>query len=121
MSTNTNNRKSLFDRVKEFDSRLPFMDGREKGKTEELLSVVTTIRDYGFLPNERGEQYACFIVDEVPGKFDFGGSVLTDRLGKLDEEGYHDDVVELGLPMIMTEQRSRNGRTFTNVKFNPED
>lgn len=121
MSNETMNKKSLFDRVKEFDSRLPFMDGREKGKTEDLIGTVNTIRDFGFLPNDRGEQYAAFIVDERPDKFYFGGTVLTDRLTQLEAEGYHDDVVELGLPMVMTEQKSRNGRSFVNVKFNPED
>lgn len=119
MSNNT--MKSLRDRAKEFDIQLPFMEGRDKGETKELLSTVCTIRDYGFLPNETGEPYACFIVDEIPDKFFFGGSVLTARLTDLDAEGYHEAIVEEGLPVLMTEKKSKkNNRGYTNVEFYPE-
>ena len=120
MSTNTN-RKSLRERAKEFDVRLPFMEGRDKGETKELLGTVNTIIEYGFLPNDNGEAYACFIVKERPGKFYFGGSVITDRLTQMEAEGYHEEIVELGLPVLMTEKKSKNNRTFTNVVFFPED
>ena len=112
--------KSLRERAKEFSVRLPFMEGRDKGETKELLGTVNTITDYGFLPNENGEVYACFIVKERPGKFYFGGTVLTDRLTQLEQEGYHDAICEEGLPMLMTEKKSRNNRNFTNVEFYPE-
>lgn len=113
-------RKSLRERAKEFDVRLPFMEGREKGETKELLGTVNTIVDYGFLPNETGEVYACFIVKERANKFYFGGTVITDRLQQMEAEGYHDDIVAEGLPVLMTEKKSRNNRTFTNVEFFPE-
>lgn len=112
--------KSLRERAKEFSVRLPFMEGRDKGETKELLGTVNTITDYGFLPNENGEVYACFIVKERPSKFYFGGTVLTDRLTQLEQEGYHDAICEEGLPMLMTEKKSRNNRNFTNVEFYPE-
>ena len=119
MSNNT--MKSLRDRAKEFSVQLPFMDGRDKGETKELLGQVTTIVDYGFLPNEDGEAYVCFIVKERAGKFYFGGTVLTDRLTKLEEEGYHDTIVAEGLPMLMTEQKAKkSNRTYTSVEFYPE-
>lgn len=113
-------KKSLRERAKEFDVRLPFMEGREKGETKELLGTVNTICDYGFLPNEQGEVYACFIVLERSNKFYFGGTVITDRLTQLETEGYHDAIVEEGLPVLMEEKRSRNNRNFTNVVFFPE-
>ena len=114
-------RKSLRDRAKEFSVQLPFMDGREKGETKELLGQVSTITEYGFLPNENGEPYVCFIVEERKGKFYFGGAVLTDRLTQLDDEGYHEDVVEHGLPVLMTEQKAKkSNRTYTAVEFYPE-
>ena len=122
MSTNENkNLKSLRERAKEFDVRLPFMEGREKGETRDLLGTVNTICEYGFLPNDAGEAYACFIVKERPGKFFFGGTVMTDRLAQLDADGYHEVIVEEGLPVLMTEKKSKNNRTFTNVVFFPED
>lgn len=121
MSNNETMRKSLKDRAKEFDTLLPFMEGRDKGDTKELLGTVNTIRDFGFLPNDKGEFYAAFIVDERPKKFYFGGTVMTDRLTQLDQDGYHEDVVAEGLPVLMTEKKSKNNRTFTNVVFYPED
>ena len=113
-------RKSLKERAKEFDVRLPFMDGREKGDTKELLGTVNTVTEYGFLPNEAGEMYACFIVAERSDKFYFGGTVITDRLHQLEQDGYHEEIVADGLPMLMTEKKSRNGRNFVNVVFYPE-
>lgn len=121
MSTNENVRKSLRDRAKEFSVQLPFMEGREKGDTKELLGTVNTIIEYGFLPNEKGEVYACFIVKERSDKFYFGGMVITDQLLKLEEEGYHEEIVEAGLPVLMTEKKSKNKMTYTNVEFYPED
>lgn len=121
MSDNKNMMKSLKERAKEFSVRLPFMDGRDKGETGELLGQVSTITDYGFLPNEQGEMYVAFIVKERSSKFYFGGTVLTDRMAQLDAEGYHDAIVEEGLPMLMTEQKSRKGgRTYVAVEFYPE-
>jgi len=122
MSTNENKSlKSLRERAKEFDVRLPFMEGRDKGDTKDLIGQDSTIVDYGFLPNEAGEVYACFIVKERPSKFYFGGTVMTDRLTQLEAEGYHETIVSEGLPVRMTEKKSRNNRTFTNVIFFPED
>lgn len=122
MSTNEiKSLKSLRERAKEFDVRLPFMEGREKGETKDLLGTVNTITEYGFLPNDQGEVYACFIVKERANKFYFGGTVMTDRLTQLETEGYHEAVVAEGLPVLMTEKKSKNNRTFTNVVFFPED
>lgn len=120
MSNEIKSMKSLRDRAKEFSVQLPFMDGRDKGDTKELLSQVTTITEYGFLPNDKGGQYAVFIVAERPSKFYFGGMVLTDQLLQLEAEGYHEAINAEGLPMLMTEKKSKNKMTYTNVEFFPE-
>lgn len=113
--------KSLRERAREFSVQLPFMDGREKGDVKNLLGQVTTITDYGFIPNEAGEAYVCFIVKERSKEFYFGGTVLTDRLTKLDEEGFGDAIREEGLPVLMTEAKGKkSNRTYTNVEFYPE-
>lgn len=119
MSTNEM-KKSLRERAKEFDVRLPFMEGRDKGDTKELLGQVSTIVDYGFLPNEAGEMYAVFIVKERSDKFYFGGTVITDRLFKLDQDGYRAEIIAEGLPVLMAEKKSKNNRSFVNVEFYPE-
>lgn len=117
----TMNMKSLRERAKEFDQQLPLMEGREKGNTDELLGQVSTIDDYGFLPNENGEQYVAFTVKERLGKFYFGGSVLTSRMIELDGEGYGESIRQEGLPVLMTTATSKaNKRRYTTVKFFPE-
>ena len=119
-------KKSLKDRAKEFSVQLPFMDGREKGDAKELVGQVTTIVDFGFLKGDATEEgnvnrdYACFIVKEHSDKFYFGGTVLTDQLQQLEAEGYHDEIVAEGLPMLMSEKKSKNKRTYINVEFYPE-
>lgn len=113
---------SLKERAKQFDVQLPFMDGRDKGETSELIGQVSTISDYGFIPNDAGEPYVVFIVKERSDKFYFGGTVLTARMLELENEGYHDAIVDEGLPILLTETKSRrNNRSYTNVKFYPED
>lgn len=113
--------KSLRERAKEFDTRLPFMDGREKGNTDELLGQVSTIVDYGFLPNDDGELYVAFITRERSKKFYFGGKVLTDRMTQLDQEGFGDEIRKEGLPMLMSQAKSKANRNYTAVTFFPED
>lgn len=112
--------KSLRERAKEFSVQLPFMDGREKGDGKELLGTVNTIRDYGFLKGEDNREYVVFIVEQRHDKFYFGGTVLTDQMQQLEAEGYHDAIIEEGLPMLMTEKKSKNKRSYVNVEFYPE-
>ena len=124
MSENTNNAKKSFkdlhDRAREFSVQLPFMDGREKGENKELIGQVSTINQFGFIPNEAGEPYAVFTVKEREKRFYFGGMVLTDRLIQLEKEGYREVIETEGLPMLMTEKKGKSNRFYTNVEFFPE-
>ena len=114
------NMKSLRDRAKEFSIQLPFMEGRDKGDAKELVGTVNTIVDYGFLKGEDDREYVVFIVKERSGHFYFGGTVLTDQMQQLEAEGYHAAIVEEGLPMLLTEKKSKNKRSYINVEFYPE-
>lgn len=120
MSNEINTMKSLRDRAKEFHSRLPFMEGRDKGDTKELIGQEHTIIDYGFLNNDNGEAYVVFITKERSKTFYFGGTVLTDQLAQLEAEGYHEAIIAEGLPFLLTEQKSKNNRSYVNVEFYPE-
>ena len=120
MSNENKSMKSLRERAREFSVSLPFMDGREKGNTEDLIGTVNTITEYGFLPNDKGGNFAVFIVQERPRHFFFGGMVITDQLAQLEAEGYHEAINLEGLPMLMTEKKSKNGKKYTNVEFFPE-
>ena len=118
---NMNMMKSLRDRAKEFDARLPLMEGREKGETEKIMGQVSTLNDYGFLPNEAGEMYVVFTILERPNQFFFGGSVLTARMVELDQDGYGEAIRTEGLPILLTQTKSRkSGRSYVNVQFYPE-
>jgi len=116
----TATRKSLKDRAKEFSVQLPFMDGRDKGDAKELIGQVSTITDYGFLKGDDDKEYVVFIVAERAKKFYFGGTVLTDQMAQLEAEGYHEEIVAEGLPVLMTEKQSKNKRTYTSIEFYPE-
>lgn len=118
--SNENMKKSLRDRAKEFSVQLPFMDGREKGDMKDLIGQISTITEFGFLRGDDNRDYAVFIVKERSKTFYFGGTVLTDQLQQLEAEGYHDDIVNEGLPMLMTEKKSKNNRSYVNVEFYPE-
>ena len=121
MSNEMKNLKSLKERAKAFDVQLPFMAGRDKGETNELIGQVSTITDYGFIPNDAGEAYVVFITKERANKFYFGGSVLTARMLELENEGYHDAIVAEGLPVLFTNEKSKkSNRSYVNVKFYPE-
>ena len=113
-------RKSLRERAREFTVQLPFMDGRDKGDTKDLLGQISTITDYGFLKGDDNKDYCVFIVAERSKTFYFGGQVLTDQLGQLEAEGYHEEIINSGLPMLMTEKKSKNNRGYTAVEFYPE-
>ena len=112
--------KDLHDRAREFSAQLPFMGGREKGETKELIGQVSTINQFGFIPNEAGEPYAVFTVKEREKKFYFGGMVLTDRLIQLEKEGYRQVIEDEGLPVLMTEKKGKSNRFYTNIEFFPE-
>ena len=115
-----NLKKALKERAKEFSVSLPFMEGREKGEMKELHGQVSTIVDYGFLTGDKGNDYVVFIVKERAKTFYFGGQVLTDQLQQLEAEGYHEDIIAEGLPVLFGEKKSKNKQTYTTVEFYPE-
>lgn len=112
--------EDLRNRAREFSAQLPFMECREKGEIKELIGQISTINQFGFIPNEAGEPYAVFTVKEREKRFYFGGMVLTDRLIQLEKEGFREVIEEEGLPVLMTEKKGKSNRTYTNVVFFPE-
>jgi len=114
-------KKSLKQKAQELSApQLPIMEGRDKGDTDDLIGVVVTLRDFGFMSGDNGD-YVVFIVDEEPKEFFFGGKVLTDDMQKMESDGYHQMIVDEGLPMVLTKKKSKNKQTYTNVLFYPEE
>jgi hypothetical protein len=71
---------SLKERAKQLQNSLPFMENREKGEMKRIVNMPATIREYGFLQDDKNKTYVCFIIDEDPQNFYFGGQVLTDNM-----------------------------------------
>jgi hypothetical protein len=116
--------KSLQERAKELQNSLPFMEGREKGDMKRLHDDTFVIREYGFLTDSKDgkeKEYVCFIVDEDPKNFYFGGQVLTDNMKELEADGYHEEIVKNGLPVAFNVKLSANKREYTTVTFYPTD
>lgn len=116
---------SLKDKAKSLQNTLPFMEGREKGEMDRIVDTTVTIRDYGFLMGEdekthEEKEYVCFIVDEDPQTFYFGGQVLTEAIKELDGDGYREAITKEGLPALFGKKTSKSKRAYTTVKFYPE-
>jgi hypothetical protein len=114
---------SLKERAKQFSTLLPHMEGKEKGEMERLHGSVVTINEYGFLTDNtdgKEKDYVCFTVAEDPQHFYFGGQVLTDNMKELEADGYHEEIVKEGLPVLFEKKKSKNKREYTTVTFYPE-
>lgn len=109
---------SLKDEAKKMNlgNGVPFMEGRTKGSTDELLGKEITIRDFAFLNGQDGE-YVVFIIDEDKDSFYFGGSVLTNNM-KAFSESAQAEIRKDGLKTVMNKAQSKKSkRNYISVKF----
>ena len=103
------------------------MEGREKGETEELIEMGTvTIKgcEQIELINDKGqpEEQWIFIVEEMPEKFFFAGTVaknmfkrmLQDCQGDLDE--LYDGVSQQTIPVEFSEGKTRDNKKVTKIR-----
>lgn len=111
-------KKSLKERTKELQNTLPLMEGREKGELSGIKGHRVTITDFGFM-SDGTEDYVCFIIKES-NCFYFGGKVLTDDLMELEQDGYGEEIRKEGLPILLEDRKSKNGRIYTSVTYYPE-
>ena len=101
--------------------KVDFMKGRESGKMGEILGKKYTIIDYDFLKDDKNEEYAVFILDEIKDKFFFCGTVLTKNLKTFTDEEKA-EVQKDGLPVLFREQKSKTTkRNYTAVIFYPAE
>lgn len=112
--------KSLQARAKEMQNSLPFMEGKEKGEMKRIVDMNATIREYGFLKDDQEKEYVCFIIDEDPNNFYFGGQVLTENMRTFEDEGYHEEIVKDGLPVLFGLRMSKKNKEYVTVSFYPE-
>lgn len=110
--------KSLQERVKELTKKLIIMEGKTKGDNSEIEDKIVTINDFDII---RGESdYAVYTVKEIEDTFFFGGMVLTEHLKQLEAEGYKEDIQKEGLRVRIKECKSKKGRTYYSVEFEPQ-
>lgn len=110
--------KSLQERVKELTKKLSIMEGKTKGDNSEIEDKIVTINDFDII---RGESdYAVYTVKEVEDTFFFGGMVLTEHLKQLEAEGYKEAIQKEGLRVMIKESKSKKGRTYYSVEFEPQ-
>lgn len=111
---------NLIAKVKEVTSTgLPFMEGRENSTiaTGQLYNIV----DYGYLQGDENE-FVVFITREEPKKFFYGGSVVTEKMKKIDAqltlEERH-ELLEDGLEVVFQSKMSKNKKKYTCCDFFP--
>jgi hypothetical protein len=121
--TNTN-MKTLRERAKEISNSLPLMEGREKGEIDRIVNDNITIKEYGFMSDTDNEgkekEYVAFVVAEDPDHFYFGGQVLTEHMRQFENDGFHEAIVEEGLPVLLGKKKRKKKREYTTVEFYPE-
>jgi len=113
---------NLRDRAKQLENSLPFMEGREKGEMKRIIGMNVTIREFGFLEDAKKKtDYVCFIVDEDPQNFYFGGQVLTEDMKELEKDGYTEAIKTEGLPVLFGLRTSKDKNEYVTVSFYPEN
>lgn len=111
-------KKNFMDFIGTLSNTLPFMEGKEKGDMKELIEgkKPVTIKEFGFLAGEENEDYAVVVFNEIPEKFFFAPSVLSQHLIKANDEGFTAE--EIGKVGILFETKmSKNKRKYTNVTW----
>lgn len=116
------NRKTLAERLEQFNSTgVPFMETRAQGDLKDVVGRIVTICDYGFLRETRQskEPVAVICLKEHPEYFYFAGQVITDQLRQLDDEGYHDEIVTDGIPVVFEQRVSKkSGNIYMAANYN---
>lgn len=114
----------LKSRAMELSAGCELMIDREKGDMDKLIGTPVVINGYDFLTDsEKGTPYVVFTIHEDDAHFFFGGTVLTDKMKKLDNEGYRDAVETEGLPVLFgkNQPKDKKKKSYTTVTFYPAE
>lgn len=104
-------------------SGLPFMEGLDKGETSELLGHTVNVIEYGYMNGDDGE-YVVFLIKENEEQFFFGSTVVTSAFKQLDatiQPEVLKEILELGLPIKLSERQSKSKRKYIKVDFYPNN
>lgn len=93
---------------------IPFMEGRDKDKLDNVCGRMLHIDDFGFIEGKDG-QFAVIAFQEEPTKFYFGNSIVTEMLKEVQNDGMKN---ELRKQVIVFDKRtSKDNRVYTSFKF----
>lgn len=88
---------------------VPFMDGRDKGSSDEILGQPLHMDDFGFINGNDG-RFAVMSFVEFPDKFYFGNSVVTEMLETVEADGMKGELVNVTI--TFDRRKSKNGRDY---------
>lgn len=115
--------KSLKQIAQETSTLSKLMQGREKMSTEELLDKdITIIQFDSYVNTESGEIIYVFATREHLNNFTFAGAILKKYFMAFEEECKKENVdvndymvSQGGLKVRLTEGKTKQGRSITNV------
>lgn len=107
----------LTDYIKQKQTKLEIMEGREKEDLKSLLEKEIHINDFDFLNGEDGT-YAVFTIAEDEKYFYFGSSIITDLLIDIEKQGLKDELKLEGLGVKLVEKKSKTSkRNYIAVEY----
>lgn len=99
---------------------VPAMDGKTKVDTAEIVNKEISIDHYDFCNSgKENGRYVVVNFKELPDRYYFGGTALTEIFEKFEEKYDHDDInTELSnnpLKISLSTVKTRNGNNFVKV------
>ncbi len=89
---------------------VPFMEGRDKGEKSEILDKPLHIADFGFINGNDGK-FAVMLFAEIPDKFYFGNSIVTEMLEAVERDNQRQALKEVQIT-FKERKAKESGRTY---------
>lgn len=89
---------------------VPFMEGRDKGEKSEILDKPLHIVDFGFINGNDGK-FAVMLFAEIPEKFYFGNSIITEMLEAVERDNQRQALKEVQIT-FKERKAKESGRTY---------
>lgn len=99
----------LDDFIKQKQTRIEIMEGREREDLKSLLEKEIHINDFDFLSGDDGV-YGVFTIAEDDKSFYFASSVITELLQGLEKEGLKEEVKSTPLGIKLQERKSKSSK-----------
>lgn len=98
---------------------IPFMDGKDKGERSEILDRPLHMDDFGFINGSDGE-FAVMHFAEIPDKFFFGNSIITEMLHKVNAASMKAHLAEQAITFTLKTSKETK-REYMAFRFDEPD